>query len=150
MAESKITITNRLQREGRWALCTLWMDDKRRELRAAGMTRRASNDEVWRLLGIEFPPLPLLDPIPASIAPNDKPEFCEVAASGVASNQHKLLAEILGADLDSWVEEYDLAFPPFAFADLQSRIAKTVVRFIDNSGRSRKLPCLIAAEVEPL
>ena len=57
MRESKIEITERLRREGRWAEASLWRDSRRRELRADGATRQEANDQSWNEIGEKFPAL---------------------------------------------------------------------------------------------
>ena len=57
MSETKIDLTNRLMREGRWVAACEFRDRVRREQREAGKKRSEANDEAWRLMALEFPPL---------------------------------------------------------------------------------------------
>jgi hypothetical protein len=59
MAESKITATDRLRREGRWEEASLWRDDKRKQLRAEGQTKTEANEASWQAMTEAFPPLPI-------------------------------------------------------------------------------------------
>lgn len=59
MAESKIELTERLRREGRWADASEWKDEMVRALRAEGMKRQEASTEAWQRLAIEYPPLPI-------------------------------------------------------------------------------------------
>ena len=57
MPESKIEATHRLQRDGRWTAACEFRDRVRRELRQAGKTKGEANDEAWRRMSEEFPPI---------------------------------------------------------------------------------------------
>jgi hypothetical protein len=57
MNETKIELTHRLQREGRWGEASVLREKLRRELREAGKTRAVANDEAWSRMADEFPPL---------------------------------------------------------------------------------------------
>ncbi len=57
MPESKIEATHRLQRDGRWTAACEFRDRVRRELRQAGKTKGEANDEAWRRMSEEFPPV---------------------------------------------------------------------------------------------
>jgi len=56
--ESKITITARLQREGRWPEASAYKDSQIAECRGEGMTRAQANTEGWRRMREKYPPLP--------------------------------------------------------------------------------------------
>jgi hypothetical protein len=58
MAESKITATDRLRKEGRWEEASLWRDDMRKQLRAEGHTKAKANEASWQAMTEAFPPLP--------------------------------------------------------------------------------------------
>lgn len=61
MTESKITLTHRLQREGRWDEATRFKDEKAAELRKNGMTRKDAQQAGWKAMGEKYPPLPEVD-----------------------------------------------------------------------------------------
>ena len=56
--ESKIELTERLRREGRWAEASKRKDEMVKLLRAEGMKRTEAVEEAWRRLAVEYPPLP--------------------------------------------------------------------------------------------
>jgi len=58
MTESKIELTHRLEREGRWNEASEFRDRVRREQREAGQSRAAANEAAWNRMAEEFPPLP--------------------------------------------------------------------------------------------
>lgn len=55
--ESKIALTHRLYREGRWDDATIARDEERQRLRTEGMNRRESNEASWKWMAEHFPPL---------------------------------------------------------------------------------------------
>ena len=57
MQESKIELTDRLRREDRWTAASLYRDQLRKRLRAERMPRKQANEESWRLMAEEFPPV---------------------------------------------------------------------------------------------
>jgi hypothetical protein len=62
MNESKITLTDRLRREGRWEQACIFRDQKRREFRAAGMSKVEAREAAWEAAAAAFPPLSLPAP----------------------------------------------------------------------------------------
>jgi hypothetical protein len=59
MTESKIGATDRLRKEGRWEEASLWRDEKRKQLRAEGLSKAEANDDSWQAMIEAFPPLPV-------------------------------------------------------------------------------------------
>ena len=57
MTESKIELTERLRREGRWSEASLFKDETLRKLRSDGMTKADAGEEAWRRMAAKFPPL---------------------------------------------------------------------------------------------
>jgi hypothetical protein len=57
MPESKIGATDRLRKEGRWAEASLWRDEKRKQLRAEGLSKAEANEASWQAMIEQFPPL---------------------------------------------------------------------------------------------
>lgn len=57
MTESKIELTHRLQREGRWNEASAVRDRVRKERRQAGDTRDAANEAAWEAMAQQFPPI---------------------------------------------------------------------------------------------
>lgn len=83
MTESKIELTHRLQREGRWNEASEFRDKVRSEQREAGRPRAEANEAAWSRMAEKFPPLP--DPKPSNKEMDD-PFFDEVNESDLPSN----------------------------------------------------------------
>ena len=83
MAESKIELTHRLQREGRWNEASEFRDKVRSEQREAGRPRAEANEEAWSRMAEKFPPLE--DPKPGNKEMDD-PFFDEVNDSDLPPN----------------------------------------------------------------
>jgi len=62
LKESKIDISNRLRREGRWGEASLWKDNKIKELRAGGMKRPEAQDAAWEAVEEAYPPIEIPEP----------------------------------------------------------------------------------------
>ena len=58
MSESKIELTERLRREGRWAEASKFKDETVKKLREGGMKRSDANEKAWEEMAQAFPPLP--------------------------------------------------------------------------------------------
>lgn len=63
MNESKVELTDRLRREGRWSEASQFKDQVLRGLREAGVKRNDAGDEAWRQMAEQFPPLPAEDAV---------------------------------------------------------------------------------------
>lgn len=57
MPESKIELTHRLQRDGRWNEASAFRDRVRKERREAGDTRDVAGEKAWEAMAQQFPPL---------------------------------------------------------------------------------------------
>ncbi len=57
MNESRIALTERLRREGRWDAATKFKDDALRDFRAKGMKRDEASNAAWEAMEQEFPPI---------------------------------------------------------------------------------------------
>jgi hypothetical protein len=55
--ESKIALTERLRREGRWAEASKFKDDNLREFRSKGMKRDEASEAAWEALDQAYPPI---------------------------------------------------------------------------------------------
>jgi len=66
MNESRIELTERLRREGRWSEASQFKDQVLRGLREEGMKRNEAGDEAWRQMAAAFPALPEQDVVVAS------------------------------------------------------------------------------------
>lgn len=67
MDESKIDLTERLRREGRWPEASAFKDQVVRELRAKGTKRTEAAEHGWEEMARNFPPLPAPEPEPAAL-----------------------------------------------------------------------------------
>lgn len=56
MNESKIVLTERLRREGRWGEASKFKDEALKELRAKGMKRDEASDAAWEAMEQAYPP----------------------------------------------------------------------------------------------
>ena len=54
----RFKLFDRLRNEGRWEVASLARMEERERLRAAGLPRRAANEQSWSWLEQEFPALP--------------------------------------------------------------------------------------------
>ncbi len=57
MTESKINLTHRLEREGRWDEASRFKDEHIAKLRAEGKNRKEAQQAAWEALEQQFPPL---------------------------------------------------------------------------------------------
>lgn len=56
MNESRIELTERLRREGRWSEASQFKDQVLRGLREQGVKRNEAGDEAWRQMEEQYPP----------------------------------------------------------------------------------------------
>lgn len=56
MNESKIALTERLRREGKWSAASKFKDDALRDFRAKGMKRDEASDAAWEAMEQAYPP----------------------------------------------------------------------------------------------
>jgi hypothetical protein len=83
MNESKIELTERLRRQGRWGEASRFKDTALREFRGKGMTKAEAAEAAWNAMAEAYPPLANSGEL-APEAPNEKaggPSMC--ADSGV-------------------------------------------------------------------
>ncbi|MHB8953845.1 MAG: hypothetical protein ACYC4U_12820 [Pirellulaceae bacterium] len=97
MNESKIELTERLRREGRWAEASWFKDEIVKKLRAEGMKRREAGEQAWREMAKAFPPV-----VPPTIYPlwDDKDN-----AYGTAIGDFYDLAQ---QDVRQWQSDHDI------------------------------------------
>jgi hypothetical protein len=57
MLESKIEVTERLRREGRWSEASLFKDQELKRLRGEGMNKAEASEQAWAAMAETFPPL---------------------------------------------------------------------------------------------
>lgn len=73
MEESKINLTHRLQKEGRWGEATKFKDECIAKSRSKGMNRTESRQAGWEAMEKEYPPLS--NPLNSSQSAPPDPEF---------------------------------------------------------------------------
>ena len=66
MDESKIELTERLRREGRWEEASSFRETARADFRAKGMARKEAVEAAWDATAEAYPPLPVVDPATAA------------------------------------------------------------------------------------
>jgi len=60
--ESKIALTERLRREGRWDAATKFKDDALRDFRSKGMRRDEASEAAWEAMEQAYPPIAAVAP----------------------------------------------------------------------------------------
>ncbi len=68
MTESKIGLTERLRREGRWSEATRFKDETIAQLRSEGMKRIDAATEAWKRTAEKYPPLAETDSVETTAA----------------------------------------------------------------------------------
>ncbi len=68
MTESKMELTERLRREGRWSEASRFKDETVRKLRREGRKRTEAIEQAWAAMAASFPPL-----VPTPTAEDDEP-----------------------------------------------------------------------------
>jgi hypothetical protein len=71
--ESKIELTERLRREGRWEEASRFKDEVLRKLRSNGMGKAESKEDAWAEMAKAYPPLPAPEGEAAPIANGAEP-----------------------------------------------------------------------------
>lgn len=113
MAESKILLTHRLQREGRWAEATLFMDEERERLKAAGRRRAEANAGAWKAAAEKFPPLP-----PPAATDTEEEESVDALMALVKKLTDNSPPDY---DEDKWAQDnWRYYFAPLRYADAPS------------------------------
>ena len=153
MNESKIELTERLRREGRWAEASLFKDRKVKELRSQGVKRPQAADQAWEAMATEFPPLPKPAPDPVSAADRN-PKPSAMVAGQVVDHDHRhavrpnpgstataegdddtgLLNDLVADVLTRWEGRHHVGIPPGALAALRADVAEIVLWCHENPG----------------
>jgi len=74
MTESKIELTERLRREGRWSEASKFKDVALKDLRSKGMTKAEAAEAAWDAMAKAYPPLPAPEGQAVPIANGAEPE----------------------------------------------------------------------------
>jgi hypothetical protein len=107
MNESKIDLTERLRREGRWAEASKYKDEVVKKLRASGLKRCEAGEQAWQEMAEAFPQTP---PKPGNNYDMAMELLCSVAIEAV----------------DGWKREYGITLPDDAEFEL---IANGLIHF---------------------
>ncbi len=81
MNESKIQLTERLRREGRWGEASKWKDERIKTLRAEGMKRNEASGQAWEELEQKYPPTATIEESMESPPADDPGDTTEEVAS---------------------------------------------------------------------
>ena len=82
MGESKIALTERLRREGRWAEASKLKDEAIKEAKKAGMKSDEAKDAGWEAMEKAYPPLP------STAEPEHGDDETEEKGSGACCRSH--------------------------------------------------------------
>ncbi|NQT37596.1 MAG: hypothetical protein HQ581_08915 [Planctomycetes bacterium] len=100
MDESKIDLTERLRREGRWAEASKFKDETVKKLRKEGLKRAEAGEQAWRKMAEAYPPLPAAEPIPETAAEDEQ-------ATDLAEDElTQLVCDAAEAEVERWQEKY--------------------------------------------
>jgi hypothetical protein len=107
MTESKIELTERLRREGRWAEASKFKDTALKEFRSKGMKRAEAAEEAWQAMANAFPPQPVAE-CPADSgtkAPGPTPSGAPAATANLTPAEELI-------DVDALLERVGDRQPP--------------------------------------
>lgn len=91
MDASKISLTERLRAEGRWAEASRFKDEAVKRLRASGMKRSEAREQAWEEMAEAYPPI---DP-----------------EAQVVSEVTQWVCKAAGEEVDRWVEQHGITLP---------------------------------------
>ena len=108
MQESKIALTDRLRREGRWEQASMFKDDYVAKLRSEGKSRKEAQDAAWEAMEREFPKLVSeaepdteTDYYPPELTTADLPASADFHADAIWVYQHISVANLKPEDAPS-------------------------------------------------
>jgi hypothetical protein len=105
MNESKIGLTERLRREGRWAEASRFKDQTVKTLRGEGMKRAEAGEAAWRRMAEAYPPLAIAGPVPESAA-------ADGLATGASEDEAtKRLCDVATGEVERWQQRYGITLP---------------------------------------
>jgi hypothetical protein len=97
--ESRIEVTDRLRREGRWGEASVFRDDERRRLRTEGTPKTEAIDAAWQAMIDRFPPIPA-EPVQLPLDETDLSVDYAVLAERLGDSRPDLTRDSL------WVYEH--------------------------------------------
>ncbi|MFH1921528.1 MAG: hypothetical protein ABIP48_16815 [Planctomycetota bacterium] len=136
MDESKIDLTERLRREGRWAEASKFKDETVKKLRKEGLKRAEAGEQAWRKMAEVYPPLPAAEPIPGTAAEDEQ-------ATDLAGD--KLTQLVCGAaegEVERWQEKYGVTL----LDDARAALAGEVVAYCWALGLMGEMPGLTSRQ----
>lgn len=107
MDESKIGLTERLRREGRWAEASKFKDETVKKLRADGMKRAEAGEQAWQKMAEVYPRLP--PPEPAS-----EPVAGEAPRADTAEDEDMVARRLCDAaeqEVERWQQKHGVVVP---------------------------------------
>jgi hypothetical protein len=102
MKESKIDLTERLRREGRWAEASKYKDETVKKLRAKGMKRAEAGEQAWQRMADAFP---------------------RAEEKSAYDRATQLLYDTVRDAVDEWQKEYGITLPDDAREGLMEYVA---------------------------
>jgi len=123
MSESKIGLTERLRREGRWAEASKFKDETVKKLRGEGMKRAEAGEEAWRRMAEAYPP-------PAAPGPAPEPAAVHQPAADATfvdfnDDLERRLCDAAEGEVRRWQEKYGITLPD----DARNALAGEVVAY---------------------
>jgi len=129
--ESKIALTDRLRREGRWEAATLFKDAVFEELRSAGIRGQQAKDTAWAEMARRFPPLPPAEPVVEESEADDEEEL---PLSGSALPTDESFGMLPGdwpplPEKAAWIDELEWAYQNGFFVIAEKATGAVVYRW---------------------
>lgn len=125
MTESKIELTERLRREGRWAEASRFKDVAIKEFRAKGTKRTEATEAAWEAMAKAYPPL-----APVALAPMPAEASAVVAVDAetgeVDDEAIGRLTEIVKWDIDHWCRFHGINVTTEAIQELGNTVVDIV------------------------
>lgn len=128
MSDSKIELTERLRREGRWAEASRFKDDIVARLRAQGMRRAEAREDAWQRMAAAFSPLAIA--VPAS----DSDDSEALAVDSQVEEIIAILADSATREVEHWQQTYQIPL----HADASAALVGEVLMYFWALGSMRK------------
>jgi hypothetical protein len=156
MNESKIELTERLRREGRWAEASKFKDTVLAECRAKGFKRDEASEAAWEATEQAYPPKPVatVDPVATEVAadtrvrglgdiPTSWPELPENASlqaelSWVQSNRLRVVDERSSGAVQVHLDRARSPAPSWAALSWLETSIRCYAKFVDVCAKSLK------------
>jgi len=109
MKESRIELTERLRREGRWQEASRFKDEMVRNQRAEGMKRREAGEQAWQKMAEAYPPMS-----PEEVRRAEKERAIQKATA--------LLDDTVRSSVEEWERKYGITLPEDARVGLMAYV----------------------------